>query len=517
MVFINLFVAYLVLLQHADGCTNGFKNTNFTPGRSVIVHLFEWKWNDIALECERFLGPNGFAGVQVSPVTENIIVPNRPWYERYQPISYKLITRSGNEKEFADMVGRCNDVGVRIYVDVVFNHMTGAHNVNVGTGGSTAEPEHRYYPAVGFNDSHFNRPCGISNYNDPNEVRNCELVGLRDLNQVNPFVRDKIVELLNHLIDLGVAGFRVDAAKHMWPDALKDIYNGLKTLNTAHGFEEGAKPYIVQEVIDLGGEGISRDDYTPLGAITEFRYSAEIGRVFRGHDQLRWLRNWGTGWGFVESSNALVFVDNHDNQRGHGAGGDNILTYRDRRNYCMASAFALAHPYGNVRIMSSFDFPKGANDVGPPRDKQDNILSPIIKKDELCGNGWVCEHRWHLMKNMVSFRIAADDAPITSWYDNGNNQIAFSRGSRAFIAFNREDTDFSRVLNTKLPPGVYCDIISGQRDGEKCTGSKVTVNVYGYGHIFLPANSTYGVFAIHIGSLSKLNELNIKSKPIKKH
>ncbi len=34
--------------------------------RTVIVHLFNWKWTDIALECERFLGPKGFCGVQVN-------------------------------------------------------------------------------------------------------------------------------------------------------------------------------------------------------------------------------------------------------------------------------------------------------------------------------------------------------------------------------------------------------------------------------------------------------------------
>lgn len=33
--------------------------------RSGIVHLFDWKWDDIANECERFLAPNGYAGVQV--------------------------------------------------------------------------------------------------------------------------------------------------------------------------------------------------------------------------------------------------------------------------------------------------------------------------------------------------------------------------------------------------------------------------------------------------------------------
>ena len=34
-------------------------------GKQVIVHLFEWKWTDIALECERYLSKKGFCGVQV--------------------------------------------------------------------------------------------------------------------------------------------------------------------------------------------------------------------------------------------------------------------------------------------------------------------------------------------------------------------------------------------------------------------------------------------------------------------
>ena len=39
---------------------------NFEGGRTTIVHLFEWKWNDIAEECETFLGPYGYGGVQVA-------------------------------------------------------------------------------------------------------------------------------------------------------------------------------------------------------------------------------------------------------------------------------------------------------------------------------------------------------------------------------------------------------------------------------------------------------------------
>lgn len=38
-------------------------NPNTLLGRTSVVHLFEWRWANIALECERYLAPYG--GVQV--------------------------------------------------------------------------------------------------------------------------------------------------------------------------------------------------------------------------------------------------------------------------------------------------------------------------------------------------------------------------------------------------------------------------------------------------------------------
>ncbi|HEY1533582.1 MAG TPA: alpha-amylase family glycosyl hydrolase, partial [Polyangiaceae bacterium] len=92
---------------------------------SAFVHLFEWKWTDIAAECENYLGPAGFAGVQVSPPSEHALIATYPWYQRYQTVSYSLAqSRSGTAAEFADMVQRCARVGVGIYVDAVINHTT---------------------------------------------------------------------------------------------------------------------------------------------------------------------------------------------------------------------------------------------------------------------------------------------------------------------------------------------------------------------------------------------------------
>ena len=41
-------------------------NYHCRPGSDVFVHLFEWKWTDIARECETFLSQNGFCAVQVT-------------------------------------------------------------------------------------------------------------------------------------------------------------------------------------------------------------------------------------------------------------------------------------------------------------------------------------------------------------------------------------------------------------------------------------------------------------------
>lgn len=44
---------------------NATWNPYYYPNRDGIVHLFEWKFSDIANECENVLASVGYAGVQV--------------------------------------------------------------------------------------------------------------------------------------------------------------------------------------------------------------------------------------------------------------------------------------------------------------------------------------------------------------------------------------------------------------------------------------------------------------------
>ncbi|CAG9125505.1 unnamed protein product [Plutella xylostella] len=498
---------HVILLLSAVAVATAYKNPYYAPGHSAMVHLFEWKWDDIAAECERFLGPKGFGGVQISPPNENLVIwaHNRPWWERYQPISYNLVTRSGNEEQFASMVRRCNNAGVRIYVDAIINHMTGTWGENHGTGGSTADFNNWGYPSVPYGRNDFNWPQCVISGNDygccPDRVRNCELSGLKDLNQGSDYVRGRIADYMNKLIDYGVAGFRIDAAKHMWPGDLNAIYGRLHNLNTAHGFPHGARPYIYQEVIDLGGEVIRKEEYSALAAVTEFRYGLELSGVFGGNNQMRWLSNFGPAWGMLPHEDSLTFIDNHDNQRGHGAGG-RILTYKQAKEYKGAIAFMLAHPYGQPQLMSSYDF--WDTEAGPPMDHHGNIISPSINSDNTCGNGWICEHRWRPIYQMVAFRNVAGNTGVNDWWDNQSNQIAFCRGGNAFIAFNGDSWALNESLQTCLPAGTYCDVISGEKSHHSCTGKTVTVGHDGRAHISISPGDFDMVLAIHVGSESRL-------------
>lgn len=148
--------------------------------------------------------------------------------------------------------------------------------------------------------------------------------------------------------------------------------------------------------------------------------------------------------------------------------------------------------------MSSFYF--DTRTQGPPHDGNYNLVSPTFGANGECNDGkWVCEHRWYQTYNMVGFRNTVENGAVANWWDNGDNQIAFSRGNRGFIAFNGQyRVDLSQHLQTGLPAGVYCDLASGSKQGSFCSGTSVTVASDGFASIFLSSEAPEGYIAIHV-------------------
>ncbi|MCA9952786.1 MAG: DUF3372 domain-containing protein, partial [Anaerolineales bacterium] len=468
------------------------------PGHEdeTFVHLFEWQWNDIARECEEWLAPKGFTAVQVSPPMEHIMAAaeNYPWWQRYQPVSYLLQSRSGTRAEFDQMVQRCDAVGVKIYVDAVINHMTGlgAFASGIGSAGTMITAD-QYggkvadYPTApgqyAAADFHMNPASAthcdhdISNFDNAYESYNCELLGLDDLDTAKGNVQSEIAGYLNDLIDnLNVAGLRIDAAKHMHPNDISAI---LGLVNSP--------PFVFQEVIQSNLTDGS--DYLGNGSVTEFNYSNTIGdRFINGN--IAALQNMGAGW--LPTEQAVVFTDNHDNQRGHGGGGNQIVDHQDGQIYNLANIFMLAWPYGYPKVMSSYYWDGVNADAGPPGsggvtldvfDGSEALgdLPAHCDDGSLSGTDWICEHRRVAIANMVKFRAVAAGEAVTDWWDDGNNQIAYGRSSKGYVAINRDNSDLTRTFSSSMAAGSYCDITKGSltADGTACTGPVITVEANG--------------------------------------
>ncbi len=441
------------------------------PDAAVIVHLFEWTWEDITQECERFLGPKGYQAVQISPPQEHVIVPelNFPWWQRYQPVSYQLVSRSGDRAQLANMVQRCQAAGVAVYADAVINHMAA---IDAAPGSAGTEFSRYDYPGL-YRPEDFN-DCrkSITDYQNAEQVTQCELVGLPDLNTALPGVQSQLVDYLADLSSLGIAGFRIDAAKHMRSEELAAILQQVRDLVEPD-------PFIYQEVIDPGTEAIKKYDYYGSGDVIDFEYGRIVGEAFLnvGDRSLAGLQDALWAADLVPSQQSVVFIDNHDKQRGHGGGG-NYVTYQDGPLHTLAMVFMLAYPYGQPRIMSSYAF--ASSEQGPPA-TVDGRTRTVYEPDRLgCGGEWVCEHRHPAITAMVSFRAATQAVPkVTDWWSNGGNQIAFGRGEQGFVVINRDAAALTHTFQTQLPAGDYCEVISAEVEADEECDRVIAVNEAG--------------------------------------
>jgi alpha-amylase len=465
-----------------------------TPRRDVVANLFEWNWPSVAKECSTVLGPAGYGAVQVAPPQDSVkrtALGNgsntvlHPWWEVYQPVDYNLTSRMGSEAQFKSMVATCRKAGVKVIVDAVINHMTGQGNISYGgvsytkysyTGLYSPSNFHSYPadcpipPAAGSTD----REGNIQDFNDYTQVFDCELVGLSDLRTQSDYVRNTLAAYLNKLLRYGVSGFRVDAAKHIGQTDLAAIESRL------HNTVDGTRPYLVLEVSPGSPGRISAFAFQNVGNLLGFDYATQIHDAFKSYNSppndgnIGDLKIFGKDSGLLPSNKELVFVENHDTER-----GTSTLSYKDSNN-TIAAEFMLAWPHGRPQVYASFAWAT-PND-SPPADANGFVTNTV------CDNvTWVCVDRYTGVANMVGWHNYVGDAPVTNWYDDGVNLIAFSRGHRGWISINNEATAQTHTFNTGLPSGTYCDIIHGDVSNGTCSGPTVTVDAHGRATVTVPA------------------------------
>lgn len=471
--------------------------------RGTSVQMFHWKWKDIAKECTNWLGPQGYGAVQISPPTAAMNGVN--WYDIYQPVDYTSFTsKMGNLTEFQSMITACHNAGVRVYVDVVANHLSAANGT--ATNGATFSATTLTYPRFSASDFHANCAIQDADYGTPgnrNSITSCRLVGLPDLNTGSAYVQTQIKNYLTSLINMGVDGFRFDAAKHIAQADLQAIYNGVSHTSLA-----GESLWVTQEIIPDGN--VDRNSYLTIGTVNEFKFAYAMKAMFRNENgnsisQIRAIMgtpgNWGGTWGFLNSTNATAFVNNWDTERS----GDSMNVANKTgsvpndtvgsKRYDLANILMLAWPYGDVQLHSGFNFSNKDADA-PAASPFDASGNPKINVD------WDFVHRWSDISNMVAFRNVTNGQGVDNFTTGTANQIAFNRGAKGFVAINNEFSAWNATLQTLLPAGTYCNVVRGVLNAAKtdCTGEKITVAANGTVSLSIPANggSLVPAVALHI-------------------
>jgi alpha-amylase len=479
------------------------------PGQAVTfnapdtsVQMFRWKWNDIAKECTNWLGPQGYGAVQVSPPHASASL--NAWWDMYQPVNYvSLNSNMGTEAQFQAMINTCHAAKVRVYADVVINHM--AAGSGTATDGSTWNSTTLQYPYFSSNDFHSACDIADADYGTPgnrNNIMNCRLVGLPDLKSESSYVQGQAHNYLVKLLGMGVDGFRFDASKHQQPSALQAIVAGVPATTNA-----GEALWVTHEVIPDGN--VNRADYFTSGTINEFKFTYAMRETFRGTNgnMLSQIRsymgtpgNWGGTWGFVQSNQATVFVNNWDTERS----GDSLVASNftgvtndtsGTKRYDLANIFMLAWPYGHAQVHSGFRFSN--------KDQNSPSASPFdANGNPLINQSWDFIHRWSDISNMVAFRAATSGQGVDGFTNGTANQIAFGRGSKGFVAINNEGAVWNATFQTLLPAGTYCNVVHGQLTADKsaCTGDSVAVATNGTITVSIAANggAVVPAVALHV-------------------
>ncbi|MCX3062004.1 carbohydrate-binding module family 20 domain-containing protein [Streptomyces beihaiensis] len=417
----------------------------------VIANLWEWNWKSVGKECTDVLDPAGYGAVQVAPPEESLKQANFYWWDVYQPYSYKLNSRFGNETDFKNMIDTCHAAGIKVITDAVINHT--AAQTGTGYDGTTITDKYTT-PDYSPPDSD---DCTktISDWTNQWEVQHCELLGMPDLDTNETHVRSTLEGYLNKQIDMGVDGFRVDAAKHIEAADLSAMFGALHTTTS------GEKPYITQEVYP--GEPPALSDYYGTGDVIDFTYASKLKDQFNGGDIAN-LKTFGSSWGLADEAHSNTMITNHDTERNGYS-----LSYKDGDAYKLANLYQLARGYGRPSVFASWTFDQ--SDQAPPNDG-----NGFVTDTNCSSSAWNCYDRDTALTGMVAWHNAVS-GDVANWQSPASNVIGFSRGTTGFIALNNSSSANTYTYTTGLPDGTYKNVIDGGATSVTVSGGKAELTV----------------------------------------
>lgn len=157
----------------------------------------------------------GVQGIWLSPIFSS------PSYHKYDAKDYyKIDWRFGDENTLKELIALCHERNVKIILDLAINHTSNQHPwflefKESRMAGDTENKYYNFYSCVKASE----RKSGITYQNVPTVDcwYECNFSGdMPELNFDNPDVREAMLDVARYYLELGVDGFRFDAAKYIY-------------------------------------------------------------------------------------------------------------------------------------------------------------------------------------------------------------------------------------------------------------------------------------------------------------
>ena len=155
----------------------------------------------------------GIEGIWLSPIFDS------PTYHKYDAIDYyKIDPDFGTEEDLKELIALCQQRDVQLILDLVLNHTSRSHAwfQKFVAAHKDNDPDNPYYDYYTYSDKpipgrSFSKIAGTNHYYECNFSTD-----MPELNYDNEAVRQAMLDLGKYYLDLGVDGFRFDAAKYIY-------------------------------------------------------------------------------------------------------------------------------------------------------------------------------------------------------------------------------------------------------------------------------------------------------------
>ncbi len=237
-----------------------------------------------------------------------------PSYHGYDVINYFAVNNDyGTMKDFENLLKEAHKRDMHIIIDLVINHTSAIHPFFIDANSNPDSPYRDWY--VWSDESQGN------DWHQGNKGFYYGLFwsGMPDLNYNNPKVTDFMNRVVEYwLTDVGVDGFRVDAAKHLIEDggqtentpATHDWYKDFYTTYKANHPEA----YTVGEVFGAGGF-IVKTYQNQLDQIFNFELASGMVNSAKGESNTGINSALKFTLKEIDDGNFATFLTNHDQNR----------------------------------------------------------------------------------------------------------------------------------------------------------------------------------------------------------